>query len=280
MKWPLERCYIIAEIGINHNGDPENVMRMIDLAADAGCDCVKFQKRSVEIVYSPEELAKPRESVFGNTNGDLKRGLELSLQTYRRIVKRLSGSGMDWMASCWDLASFFFIEALNPPCHKVASACLTDGELLAATRATGKPVFLSTGMSTLAELDRAVEILGREQLVIMHCVSTYPSNNAELNLRCIESLRKRYSVPVGYSGHERGLATTVAAVALGAVAVERHITLDRAMWGSDQAASLEPDGLRRIVRDIRAVESALGDGLKRIYDSELPIRQKLRRICV
>ena len=271
-------CWIVAEIGINHNGDPDDVMRLIDVAADAGCDAVKFQKRTVDVVYAEEELSRPRESVFGDTNGDLKRGLELSAGTYRRIAERLSGTTMAWFASCWDVESVAFINQFNPPCYKIASASLTDHELLAATRATGKPVILSTGMSSLADLDAAVDTLGREQLIILQCTATYPAKDEELNLRCIATLRERYGVPVGYSGHERGIATTVAAVALGACVVERHITLDRTMWGSDQAASVEPPGLRRMVRDIRAVEAALGDGIKRVLSSEVPIRQKLRKV--
>ncbi len=275
-----EPCFIVAEIGINHNGNEDTLMRLIDVAGDAGCDAIKFQKRTVDLVYSPEELARPRESVFGNTNGDLKRGLELSLEQYERIDRRLSGTNLQWFTSCWDAEAVADMEMFNPPCYKVASACVTDLDLLAATRATGRPVILSTGMSDLAELASAVQVLGREQLIICQCTSTYPAKDSELGLRCIQTLRELYDVPVGYSGHEIGLATTVAAVALGACMVERHITLDRAMWGSDQAASIEPHALRRLVRDIRAIESAFGDGVKRVWDSELPIRQKLRRATV
>lgn len=272
-----KRCFIVAEIGINHNGDADTVMRLIDVAADAGCNAVKFQKRTVDVVYSQEELARPRESVFGETNGDLKRGLELGAKVYQRVAERLSGTDMAWFASPWDVASVWFLESFSVPCHKIASACLTDHELLAATRATGKPVILSTGMSTIDQVDAAVELLGRERLVLLHCVSTYPAPDSDLNLACIQTLRSRYGVPVGYSGHERGIATSVAAVAMGACMVERHITLDRSMWGSDQAASLEPQGLRRLVRDIRAVERARGDGVKRVLPSEAPIAEKLRR---
>lgn len=275
-----EPCFIVAEIGINHNGDDDTLMRLIDVAADAGCNAVKFQKRTVDLVYTPEELARPRESVFGETNGDLKYGLELSIEQYERIDKRLHGTDLQWFVSCWDTESISDMEMFCPPCYKVASASVTDLPLLAATRATGRPVILSSGMSNLAELTTAVQILGREQLILCQCTSTYPAKNSELGLRCIQTLRDLYDVPVGYSGHEIGLATTIAAVAMGACMIERHITLDRSMWGSDQAASIEPQALRQLVRDIRAVESAMGDGVKRVWDSEVPIRQKLRRVCV
>ena len=270
--------YIIAEIGINHNGDINLAKRLIQLAVAAGCDAVKFQKRTVEVVYTPEELAKPRESVFGETNGDLKRGLEFGKKEYDEIDRFCKDVGIAWFASCWDEASVDFIEAYNPPCYKIASASLTDHALLKHTRATGKPIILSTGMSTIEQIDEAVKILGKKDLALMHTCSTYPSPYSELNLRVIPMLQARYDVPVGYSGHESGLATTVAAVGLGASCIERHITMDRAMWGSDQAASLGPNGLVRMVSDIRLVESALGDGVKSLQASEIPVMQKLRRV--
>ena len=270
--------YIIAEIGINHNGDINLAKRLIQLAVAAGCDAVKFQKRTVEVVYTPEELAKPRESVFGETNGDLKRGLEFGKKEYDEIDRFCKDVGIQWFASCWDEASVDFIEAYNPPCYKIASASLTDHALLKHTRATGKPIILSTGMSTIEQIDEAVKILGKKDLALMHTCSTYPSPYSELNLRVIPMLQARYDVPVGYSGHESGLATTVAAVGLGASCIERHITMDRAMWGSDQAASLGPNGLVRMVSDIRLVESALGDGVKSLQASEIPVMQKLRRV--
>jgi N-acetylneuraminate synthase len=273
-----EPCFVIAEIGINHNGDPELARQLIDAAAEAGCDAVKFQKRTVDVVYSREELERPRESPFGTSNGELKRGLELSVEQYEQIDARCREHSIPWFASCWDEGSVDFIEAFDPPCYKIASACLTDDELLRRHRETGRPLIASTGMSTLEEIDHAVGVLGTADLILLHTTSTYPSALAELNLRTIETLRDRYGVPVGYSGHEVGLSTSSAAVALGACVIERHITLDRAMWGSDQAASVEPQGLARLVRDIRAIESALGDGTKRVYDSELPIRAKLRRV--
>lgn len=270
--------FIIAEIGINHNGSLDLAVKLIDAAARAGCHAVKFQKRTVAQVYSAAELARPRESPFGTTNGDLKRGLEFGAPEYDAIDRACRERGLLWFASCWDEASVDFIERFEPPCYKIASPCLTDHDLLRRCRQTGRPILLSTGMSTIEEIDRAVAVLGREQLALMHCTSTYPSQTHELNLRTIAMLSSRYGVPVGYSGHEVGLATTVAAVALGASVIERHLTLDRAMWGSDQAASIEPHGFERLVKDITAIERALGDGIKRVYDSELPVMDKLRKV--
>lgn len=275
---PGQPCYVAAEIGINHNGDLDLVRKLVSAAALAGCDAVKFQKRTIDIVYSEEELERPRESPFGTTNGDLKRGLELGVEEYGAVDDYCAIHGMPWYASCWDEASVELIERFDPPCYKIASACLTDDGLLRRHRETGKPLVLSTGMSTIEEIDHAVEVLGTGDLIILHATSTYPSAIDELNLRAIAVLENRYGVPIGYSGHEVGLAPSLAAVVLGACMVERHITLDRAMWGSDQAASVEPQGIARLVRDIRAVEKALGDGIKRVYDSELPVLEKLRRI--
>jgi N-acetylneuraminate synthase len=271
-------CYVIAEVGINHNGDIGLAKRLISVAVAAGCDAVKFQKRTVSVVYTPEELAKPRESPFGETNGDLKRGLEFGETEYREIARYCKEVSITWLASCWDEKSVDVIDQFDVPCYKIASASLTDDNLLRHTRAKGKPVILSTGMSTLEQIDHAVEVLGKRDLVLMHTTSTYPSAYPELNLNAIPALLKRYGVPVGYSGHETGIPTSVAAVVLGACMVERHITLDRAMWGSDHAASLEPNGISRLVRDIRLIESALGDGVKRVFESEKPIIQKLRRV--
>ncbi len=273
---PGHPCYIIAEIGINHNGSVEQAIQLIAAAKEAGCNAVKFQKRTVKLCYTPEELARPRESPFGHTNGDLKFGLEFTYQ-YNAIDEYCKSISMPWFASCWDTMALDIIATYNPPCFKIASACLTDDYLLRATRGKDKPIILSTGMSTLEEIDRAVNVLGRNRLTLLHCCATYPAWNTELNLRCIPALRERYGVPVGYSGHELGIASTVAAVALGACVVERHITLSRELWGSDQAASLEPDELKELVRDIRFVESALGDGVKRVMEREIPVMQKLRR---
>jgi N-acetylneuraminate synthase len=239
---------------------------------------VKLQKRTIEVVYSADELARPRESPFGDTNADLKHGLEFGEAEYEELDAFCKSLGILWFASCWDEASVDFIERFDPPCYKIASASLTDDDLLRHTRATGRPIVLSTGMSSLEEIDHAVELLGRDDLIVAHTTSTYPSAIDELNLRVVTTLAQRYDVPIGYSGHEVGLPTTLAAVVLGACLVERHITLDRAMWGSDQAASVEPHGISRLVRDIRAIERALGDGTKRVWDSELPIREKLRRV--
>lgn len=273
-----ERCYIIAEIGINHNGSLDTAKKLIDAACETGCDAVKFQKRTVEIVYTQEELAKPRPNPFGSTNGDLKRGLEFGVEEYKEINSYCKKKGIDWFASCWDEESVDFIEQFDPPCYKIASASLTDENLLRHHRETGRPIILSTGMSDDSMIQKAVEILGEENLVIMHCTSTYPSKSEELNLHGISTLREKYASPIGYSGHEVGLYTTFAAVVLGASSIERHITLDRAMWGSDQAASVEPQGFKRLITDIRTWEEAKGDGNIKIYDSEIPIIKKLRRV--
>lgn len=275
---PGQPVLIVAEIGINHNGSLDLARQLIAAARSAGCHAVKFQKRTVDRVYTADELAQPRESPFGATAGDLKRGLELGRGAYLEIDRACREAGLIWFASCWDEASVEFMEEFDPPCYKIASACLTDHALLRRHRRTGRPILLSTGMSTIAEIDAAVEVLTRDALVLMHCTSTYPSKTNELNLRMIPQLALRYDVPVGYSGHEVGLATTVSAVALGATVVERHLTVDRAMWGSDQAASVEPQGFARLVKDIAAVELALGDGVKRVYDSEVPNLRKLRRV--
>ena len=271
-------CLVFAEIGINHNGDVELAKKLVDLAYVAGCEAVKFQKRTLEVVYTPEELAKPRESPFGETNGDLKRGLELGQGDYEEIDRHCHSKPMAWTASCWDEASVDFIEQFSPPFYKVASACLTDDALLRHTRAKGRPIVLSTGMSTLDQVDHAVEVLGTDDLVLLHCCSAYPSRYDDLNLRAMATLRERYGVPVGYSGHETGIPSSVVAAALGACIVERHITLDRAMWGSDHAASLEPNGIMRLVRDVRLVELALGDGRVEVVEREAALIGKLRRV--
>jgi len=270
-------CYIIAEIGINHNGDVNIAKKLIDVAAFAGCDAVKFQKRTVDVVYSAEELAKPRENPFGKTNGDLKYGLEFGLKEYKEIDKYCKTKKIAWFASCWDEGSVDFIDQVNVPCYKIASASLTDDGLLKYTKRKGKPIILSCGMSTIEQVDHAVKVIGKKDLIILHTCSTYPSDYKELNLKVIPALRERYKVPVGYSGHETGIPSSSAAVALGACVVERHITLERSMWGSDQAASLGPSGLIKLVRDIRLVEMSLGDGVKQVYESEKPIIIKLRR---
>ena len=255
-------CYIVAEIGINHNGDIEIAKRLIDLAKVAGCDAVKFQKRTVDVVYSAEELAKPRESPYGETNGDLKYGLEFELEEYQEIDRYCKEKKFPWFASCWDEGSVDFIEQFDVPCYKIASASLTDDDLIRYTRSKGRPIIASTGMSTLEQIDHAIEVMGKDDLVILHATSTYPAN---------------YDLSVGFSGHETGIPTSVAAVALGACIIERHITIDRTMWGSDHAASLGPSGIVQMVRDIRLLETAMGDGIKRVIEREKPIIKKLRR---
>jgi len=278
MVGPGYPCFVVAEIGINHNGDLEITKKLIDAAAEAGCDAVKFQKRTVEVVYSTDELVRPRENPFGPTNGDLKRGLEFGKSEYEIIDEYCREKGIQWFASCWDEDSVDFIGQFNPPCYKIASACLTDDNLLRQHRKYGCPIILSVGMSTLEQIDHAVGVLGRKELIILHTTSTYPAAIKDLNLRVIKALVDRYDVPVGYSGHEVGLPPSLAAVALGACMLERHITLDRAMWGSDQAASVEPQGMKRLVRDIRAIELAMGDGIKKVNPAEIPIMEKLRRV--
>ncbi|MHB1858149.1 MAG: N-acetylneuraminate synthase family protein [Acidobacteriaceae bacterium] len=271
-------CYVIAEIGINHNGNLDIAKRLISVAVAAGCDAVKFQKRTIEVVYSAEELARPRESPFGTTNGDLKEALEFDVDDFAEIDAYCKAVNIPWFASCWDEASVDVIATFGVPCFKIASACLTDDHLLRHTRAKGKPIILSTGMSTYKEIDHAIEVLGKQDLVVMHSCSTYPAYYEELNLRVIPTMQARYGVPIGYSGHETGISSSVAAAVLGACSVERHVTLDRSMWGSDQAASLEPNGITRLIRDIRLVEQSMGDGVKRVYERELPIIKKLRRV--
>ena len=270
-------CFIIAEIGINHNGCLETAKKLINVAHAYGCDAVKFQKRTVEDVYTKEELLAPRQSVFGETNGDLKYGLEFGYDEYKAIDEHCKNLGILWFASCWDKKSVDFMEQFDVCAYKIPSALITDIELLQYIKNTNKPILISTGMSTLEEIDRAIDIVGLENTVIYHCTSTYPSENCELNLNVIKTLKEKYNCPIGYSGHEKGIVSSTIAVVLGACSVERHITLDRTLWGSDQAASLEPEGLRKMVRDIRNVKTFLGDGIKRVYDSELPIKKKLRK---
>jgi N-acetylneuraminate synthase len=271
-------CYVIAEVGINHNGDIDLAKRLISVAVAAGCDAVKFQKRTVDIVYTAAELATPRPNPFGDTNGDLKRGLEFGEEEYDEIAAFCKSVKIPWLVSPWDEPSVDFMEKYDTPVYKIASASLTDDNLLKYVRKTGKPILASTGMSTYAEIDHAVEVLGKENLILMHTTSTYPAKYEQLNLRAIPTMAERYGVPVGYSGHETGIPTTVAAAVLGACCVERHITMDRAMWGSDQSASLEPNGIGRLVRDIRLCEQSMGDGIKRVYAEEVPVMKKLRRV--
>lgn len=274
-----QQVFVIAEIGINHNGDVEIAKQLIDVAADAGCQAVKFQKRTPLICVPPEQREVLRETPWGRmTYLDYRYRVEFDEDQYREIGSHAQQRGLQWFASPWDVPSVEFLEELDVPTHKVASASVTDTELLDALRETGKPIILSTGMSTMEQIDAAVDRLDRDRLVIMHATSTYPLPSEEANLRMIETLEERYHVPVGYSGHERGLQISLAAVALGAVAVERHVTLDRTMWGSDQAASLEPQGLTHLVRDIRIIKEAMGDGIKRVFPGEAAPLSRLRRI--
>lgn len=281
-KWVGEGhpVYVIAEIGLNHNGSIDIAKRLIDGAASAGADAVKFQKRTPELCTPRDQWLIERDTPWGRmTYIEYRRRIELGADDYAEIDAHCRARGITWFASAWDEPSVDFLERFDPPAYKVASASVTDLRLLARMRATGRPIILSTGMSTVEEVDLAVQTLGTERLLVAHANSTYPCPPELLNLRVIQTLRERYpGCPVGYSGHETGLAPTWAAVALGATFVERHVTLDRAMWGSDQAASVEMAGLGRLVANIRDIERALGDGVKRVYDSELPARRKLRRV--
>ena len=273
-----EPCFIIAEIGINHNGDIETAKKLIDASVEAGAQAVKFQKRTVEVVYSTDELLKPRDSIFGKTNGDLKRGLEFGKKEYDIIDKYCKEKNILWTASCWDQDSLKFIMNYEPKFLKIASASLTDSSLLIEHKNTNLPIILSTGMSTMEQIEKAVNILERKNLILLHCTSSYPCKIEELNLKAINTLIEKFSLLVGYSGHEVGLATTVSAVALGSCVIERHITLDRSMWGSDQSASVEPIGFKKLINNIRATELALGDGIKIVYQAEKDIIKKLRRV--
>jgi N-acetylneuraminate synthase len=271
-------CYVIAEIGINHNGDINLAEKLIEVAVAAGCDAVKFQKRTPEVCVPLAQRNVMRETPWGIiTYMEYRKLVEFGEAEYDRIDALCREKRIQWFASCWDNESIDFMEKYQPPCYKVASATLTDLSLLRKLRSLGRPILLSTGMSSLEQIDEAVSATGSENLVLLHTVSTYPASYEELNLRVIPALMERYNVPVGYSGHETGLPSSVAAVVLGACIVERHLTLDRAMWGSDHAASLEPNGITRLVRDIRLVETSMGDGLKRVMPRELPILEKLRR---
>ena len=269
---------IVAEIGINHNGDLNLAKRLIDAAVHAGVDAVKFQKRTPELCVPPEQRDQMRETPWGYISYlEYRERVEFGEAEYREIDRYCKEKGATWFASVWDEPSVDFLEPFNPPCYKVPSASLTDTGLLRRIRATGRTKILSTGMSTLEQIHTAVGALGLESLLITHATSTYPCEPQELNLRMIETLRRSFPCPIGYSGHEVGLVPSVVAVALGACLVERHITLDRAMWGSDQAASVEPSGFERLVKYIRVGEQALGDGVKRVYESEHASQRRLRR---
>ncbi|MBP6672784.1 MAG: N-acetylneuraminate synthase family protein [Bacteroidetes bacterium] len=275
-----EHVFIIGEIGINHNGSMEIAKKLIDGAAIAGCDAVKFQKRTPELCVPKEQRDIIRETPWGKmTYLEYRYMVEFGKEQYEEIDRYCKDRKILWFASCWDEESVDFIEQFDPVCYKAASAALTDIPLLKKKQATGKPLILSTGMSDQNEIENAVKELGTENILIAHSTSTYPCPPEELNLKMIHTLKAKYpDCPIGYSGHETGLSTTWAAVALGATFVERHITLDRAMWGSDQAASVEIGGLIRLVSNIRDIEKAFGDGVKKVYESELGPRKKLRRV--
>lgn len=270
--------YVIGEIGINHNGDIEVAKQLIDLAKWAGVDAVKFQKRTPEIATPDDQKDKMRETPWGYiTYLDYRYKVEFEEDDYREIDAHCKSKGIDWFVSAWDKPSVDFIEAFDPSCYKIPSASLTDHDLLSHIKATGRPIILSTGMSTMEEIRETIELLGTDNLMLTHTTSTYPCEPEELNLSMIQTLKDEFPVPVGYSGHETGLVLSAVAVAMGACLIERHITLDRAMWGSDQAASVEPGGLQRLVKYIRVTEEARGDGIKKVYESEMPSREKLRR---
>jgi sialic acid synthase SpsE len=277
---PDQPVYVIGEIGINHNGDLRNAMALIDHAKAAGMDAVKFQKRTPEVCTPKDQWEIERDTPWGRmTYIEYRHRVEFGADEFRQIDEYCAEIGIDWFASPWDVESVEFLMGYNPKVFKVASACLTDDDLLVAMRETGRSVILSTGMSTPEQIRHAVELLGSEQIVLLHATSTYPAPADQLNLRMINTLNSEYpNVPIGYSGHEVGLQTTLCAVALGACMVERHITLDRSMWGSDQSASVEPEGMRRLVRDIRVIEESLGDGVKQVYPAEEAAMRKLRRV--
>jgi N-acetylneuraminate synthase len=274
-----EPIYVIAEIGINHNGLLDTAMQLIDGAIFAGCNAVKFQKRTPELCVPKSQWKIERDTPWGRmTYIEYRHKVEFTAEQYTRIDAYCRAKGIDWFASCWDEESVDVIEQFNPPLYKAPSASLTDLSLLRKMKATGKPLIISTGMSTAEEIQETVGQLGTENLLIAHSTSAYPCSVSELNLLMIRSLREQYpGTPIGYSGHEVGLSPSWAAISLGASFIERHVTLDRSMWGTDQAASVEIVGMYRLVKDIRDIEKAMGDGVKRVYQSEMGAREKLRR---
>jgi N-acetylneuraminate synthase len=274
----MERIFIIGEIGINHNGDLDIAKKLIDLSKEVGADAVKFQKRTINKVYSKETLDGPRESPWGSTQREQKEGLEFNLEEYREIDSYCKSQEIEWFASAWDLDSQDFLMNFNCNYNKIASAMIVYDELLNKVAEEKKHTFISTGMATLEDIDNAVEIFTKKNcpFELMHTVSTYPMNDADANLKLINNLKKRYGCNVGYSGHETGVAISVAACALGISSLERHITLDRSMYGSDQSASLEPQGWRNLVGSVRKIPAAMGDGKKKILEEEIPISKKLR----
>jgi N-acetylneuraminate synthase len=269
--------YFIGEIGINHNGDVDIAKKLIDVAAFSGCDAVKFQKRTPELCVPAEQRNLMRDTPWGIMSYmDYRQRVEFGQKEYAEIDRYCREKGITWFASCWDEPSVDFIEQFDPACYKIASAALTNDGLIQYHVQMDRPIVLSTGMSTMDEIEHAVSLLNPEKMLLAHCTSSYPCKPEELNLRMVQTLASKFDCPIGYSGHEVGLQTTYAAVVLGACFVERHITLDRAMWGSDQAASVEPPGLMRLIRDVRVIEQAIGDGRKKVYDSERGMIERLR----
>ena len=270
--------YVIAEIGINHNGDVNLAKKLIDIASEAGCDAVKFQKRDINLVYAKEFLDSARESPWGSTQRDQKQGLEFNEEEYTLLDRYCRDKGIDWFASAWDKNSQQFLRKFKCKYNKIASAMLVDSDFLNMVAEEGRHTFISTGMSSLEDVARAVDVFRSANcsFELMHCVSTYPLKDENANLNCVKTLRDKFKCDVGYSGHESGLAISFAAAALGITSLERHVTLDRSMYGSDQSASIEPSGLRQLVGGIRKIERAMGDGTKKILDEEIVIAKKLR----
>ena len=271
--------YIVGEIGINHNGDMGICKQLIDVASDAGCDAVKFQKRDIDQVYTKEFLDSPRESPWGTTQREQKQGLEFSYDEYKQIDLYCNDKNIDWFASAWDLNSQKFLQQFNCEFNKIASAMIIYDDLLMMVAKEGKHTYISTGMSTMEDIEKAVEIFRKENcsFELMHTVSKYPMKDTDANLHVINTLRDHFKCNVGYSGHETGIAISTAAAALGISSLERHITMSRAMYGSDQSASVEPAGLRQLVGAVRKVANAMGDGIKRIIDDEKPVAENLRQ---
>jgi N-acetylneuraminate synthase len=275
---PGNPIYIVGEIGINHNGDLRIAKQLIDTAAETGLNAVKFQKRTPELCVPKDQWDIERDTPWGVMKYiDYRHKVEFDEFEYQEISNYCDSKSIDWFASPWDEEAVDFLEEFNVLCYKIASACITDIPLLNKIHSTGRPVIMSSGMSTMNEIRTAVNTLGQDNLLVCHSTSSYPCVPTELNLKMIQTLGAEFNVPIGYSGHEVGLSTTLAAAVMGACLIERHITVDRSMWGSDQSASVEPQGIGRLVRDIRAVESAMGDGVKKVYDSELGVMEKLRR---
>ena len=275
---PGHPCFFVSEIGINHNGNIAIAKKLIDIAKKADSDAVKFQKRTIDFLYEKKELDAYRESPFGKTYYEYRKGVEFEYKDHLKIKNYCKKKKIISFSSCWDTKAVDTMEKLNTPCYKIASASLTNEALLKYIKSKNRPIILSTGMSSMKDIKKAVKILGKKNLIILHCTSTYPAKKEELNLKVIHNLMRIFKVPVGYSGHETLLAPTLAAATLGACMIERHITLDRAMWGSDHAASLGPDGLWKLIANIRNIEAALGNGEKKVYKSEISEIKRLRKV--